>query len=321
MLRNKISDDKLRHALAGLSFFGLLIYWWQADYFGYELLSEIAIFAILAMSLDFIAGFGGLVSLGQAALFGAGAYIYAYASINLALPISASMIISVLSVSVISFLTACVIIRLHGLFFIVMTLVLGAMGYEFVFKNRVLGGDDGLSGIPRMDLNAIGINTADPQVFSFLLLTMAALVYLFLWRLLRSPFGDVLQALHDNESRMRALGVSAWNYRVAAFTVAGFLSGLAGVLSAQHIMFISPQLLHWTHSGEILVMIILGGIETLVGGIIGAIFLVFLRHEMSAYTDYWGFFLGAFLIFVILLGGRGLVGWIDYLWNRYAAKK
>ncbi len=318
MPKNRLKDDKLRHSLALLSFLGLLVYWWQADYFGYELVAEIAIFSILAMSLDFIAGFGGLVSLGQAALFGGGAYLYAYSNLFLGIPIFASMAIAVLIMAFIGFLMACVIVRLHGLFFIVMSLVIGAMGYEFVFKNRTLGGDDGLSGIARMDLSFLGINTAEPHIFSLLLLFIAAFIYFILWRLLRSPFGDILQALHDNEGRMRALGVSAWGYRVTAFTISAAFSAFAGCLSAQHVMFISPQLLHWTHSGEILVMVILGGIETLVGGIIGAIALVFLRHEISNYTDYWGFFLGLFLILIILSGGRGIFGFIEYLWNRYA---
>ena len=304
-----------------MSFGGLFAYWFYADYFGYELLAEIAIFAILAMSLDFIAGFGGLVSLGHAALFGGGAYLYALFAVVWGLPTWFSMLAAVVLVALLAFAVAMAIIRLRGLFFIIMTLALGSMGYEFLFKNRTLGGDDGFGGLPRLDLSGLGIDTSNPAQMCLILLILAVLIYLLLVRLVASPFGAALQASKDNSGRMQMLGLSVHRHQVIAFTIAGAIAGFAGVLSAQHSQFISPQLLHWTTSGEVLIMVILGGIQSLVGAVIGAVLLVFLRHEISAYTDYWGFFLGLFLIFTVMSGKAGIVGFLETYLKRFKEKK
>ena len=201
------------------------------------------------------------------------------------------------------------------MFFIVITLAIGEMGYEFFFKNRALGGDDGLSGIQRLDLSAIGVDLNDPGVFALFSIAVAAIAYLLLVRLLASPYGAVLTGLHDNPGRMRALGLPVRAYQTSIFAVSGALAGLAGTLSAQHTQFITPNLLHWTTSGEVLVMVILGGLGTLVGPVIGAVVLTLLRHELSNVTDYWGFWLGFFLILIVLGGKNGIVGWLAAGWD------
>lgn len=319
--RFALSRDKFRHALACFSFAGLFACWWNAGYFGYELLAEIAIFAILAMSLDFIAGFGGLVSLGHAALFGCGAYLYALFTLIWQVAPWLSMLAAIMATAIIAFAVALVIVRIRGIFFIIMTLALGSIGYEFIFKNRTLGGDDGFGGLPRLDLSALNIDSGNAAQFCLLLLIVSVLVYGILVRLIGSPFGSALQASKDNAERMQILGLAVHRQQVIAFTIAGALAGLAGVLSAQHSQFISPQLLHWTTSGEVLIMVILGGLQSLVGAIIGAILLVFLRHEISAYTDYWGFFLGLFLLATVISGKAGIVGFLENLCVRDKAAR
>lgn len=304
-----------RHALAVLTLAALLIFWTQAGYFGMEILAEIAIFAILAMSLDLAAGYAGLVSLGHAALFGCGAYMFALFTVLWGWPASLAVVLATLATGAVALIIGAVVTRVQGVFFIVITLAIGEMGYEFFFKNRALGGDDGLSGIQRLDLSAIGVDLNDPGVFALFSIAVAAIAYLLLVRLLASPYGAVLTGLHDNPGRMRALGLPVRAYQTSIFAVSGALAGLAGTLSAQHTQFITPNLLHWTTSGEVLVMVILGGLGTLVGPVIGAVVLTLLRHELSNVTDYWGFWLGFFLILIVLGGKNGIVGWLAAGWD------
>ncbi len=309
------NNAAFRHALALATIAALLLYWTQAGYFGMEILAEIAVFAILAMSLDLAAGYAGLVSLGHAALFGFGAYMYALFTVLWGWPASLAMVLATLSTGVIALIIGAVVTRVQGVFFIVITLAAGEMGYEFFFKNRALGGDDGLAGIPRLDLAAIGIDLNDSSVFALFLIAAAIGIYLLLLRLLASPYGAVLTGLHDNPGRLRALGLPVRAYQTSIFAFSGALAGFAGTLSAQHTQFITPDLLHWTTSGEVLVMVIVGGLGTLIGPVIGAAMLTLLRHELSNVTDYWGFWLGFFLILIVLGGKNGIVGWLSAGWD------
>ena len=308
-------NRRFRHSLSLVVLLIMLAYWSQADYFGFEIIAEIAVFAILAMSLDLIAGYAGMVSLGHAALFGFGAYIYALFTTIWGWPASLGMAGATLATGIVALLVGSVVTRVHGIFFIMITLAIGEMGYEFFFKNRTLGGDDGLAGIDRLDLSAIGVDLMDPASFALFVIVVAAVVYLLLLRLLASPYGKVLVGLHDNPGRLRALGLPVRAYQTSAFALSGLVAGLAGTLTAQHTLFISPNLLHWTTSGEVLVMIILGGLGTLVGAVVGAGALVLLRHELSNYTEYWGFWMGLFLIAIVLGGRNGLVGWLEWAWQ------
>ncbi len=293
-----------RHLLALALFVALLIWHSQAEYYGFELLAEIAVFAMLAMSLDLLAGYGGMVSLGHAALFGTGAYLFAWLSgdaVGLSAPLAMAVALAVGAVAV----------RVEGIFFIMITLGFGQMGYEFFFQNRALGGDDGLFGIPRLDLSSFGIDLSDPRAFALFALLCAAAVYLLLAWVLATPVGAVLKGLHANPGRLRALGLRVLVYRAAAFAFAGTIAGFAGSISAQHTQFITPHLLNWTTSGEVLVMVIFGGLATLVGPVLGALALVLLRHEFSGITDYWGAVMGGFLIVIVLSRRNGLVGLLE----------
>ena len=306
-----------RHLLAIALLAALLVWHSQAEYFGFELLAEIAVFAILAMSLDLLAGYGGMVSLGHAALFGTGAYLYAWLGSDL-VGISAPMAMlgAVIGTGLIAVAVGAVAMRVEGIFFIMITLGFGQMGYEFFFQNKALGGDDGLYGIQRLDLSDVGVDLTDPGTFAMAAILSAALVYLLLAWVLTTPFGAILKGLHANPKRLRALGLRVLVYRTAAFGFAGALAGFAGSITAQHTQFITPHLLNWTTSGEVLVMVILGGLATLVGPVIGAVALVLLRHELSSLTDYWGAVMGGFLILVVLSRQNGLVGLAELLLRR-----
>jgi branched-chain amino acid transport system permease protein len=303
-----------RHLLA-LALFAALFAWHsQAEYYGFELLAEIAVFAILAMSLDLLAGYGGMVSLGHAALFGLGAYLYSWLGSDM-VGLSAPLAIlgAAFGTGVIALAVGAVAVRVEGIFFIMITLGFGQMGHEFFFQNKALGGDDGLFGIQRLDLSGIGIDLSDPGSFALAALVSAALVYVLLAWVLATPFGAVLKGLHANPNRLRALGLRVLTYRAAAFAFSGTVAGFAGSISAQHTQFITPHLLNWTTSGEVLIMVILGGLGTLVGPVVGAVVLVLLRHELSSITDYWGAIMGGFLILVVLSRQNGLVGLVERL--------
>ncbi len=310
-----------RPLLTLATFAGLLFYWLTADFFGFEILAEIAIFAILAMALDLLAGYGGLVSLAQGALFGIGAYAFAYASAALAIPVPQAILLAMLVTGAIALAIGALASGVTGIFFIMITLAIGEMAHEFFFKSKAFGGDDGFFGIPRLDLSGLGIDLMDPASFTLLLLAAVLVIFLLLRWLVASPFGLTLIGIHENSHRLRALGLPVRLYKTMAFAVAGMISGFAGTLIAQHTSFISPELLHWTTSGEILVMLIVGGLGTLVGPLVGVTLVVLLKHFLGEHTDYWQFWLGLVLIAVVLSGRNGLVGALEEIWQRLTGRR
>ncbi len=297
-----------RHLLPAALLAAVLAWWSGAGFFGHELIATAAVFAILCMSLDLIAGYAGMVSLGHAAFFGAGAYLYAGATLFLGWPAPLAMAAATAGCGLLALVVGAVSARTHGLFFMMVTLAFGQIGHEIVFRSRTFGGSDGLAGVPRLDLSALGIDLFSPAAFSLYTLAAAACVYLLLAWLVTTPFGQVMKAVRESERRARALGVPVRAHRSASFAIAGAIAGFAGTLTAQHLSLVTPQLLHWTTSGEILVMAILGGLGTLAGPALGAVALTLARHEIGAYTDYWSFWLGLLLVAVVVVEPRGLAG-------------
>ncbi len=298
-----------------------IVYGWTAGYFGRELLTEVAILAILAISLDLVAGYGGMVSLAHGALFGAGAYVFAAVALLAGQGAPLGLCAAVLATGGFGWAIGAVTARTHGIFFIMATLALGQMAHVWVFESRLLGGDDGMFGIPRLDLSAVGLDLSDSRTFALVAVGLAALSYAATAWLLTSGFGRTLVGIRANEGRMRAMGLAVWRHKANAFGLSGGLAGVAGAMAAQHTQFISPGLLHWTVSGEALVVVILGGLGTLVGPMLGAAVFVFLKHEIQGQTDHWHLFVGLVLIAVVVSGGRGLYGSLeDRLARRRAAR-
>ena len=211
--------------------------------------------------------------------------------------------------------------RTKGIFFIMATLAFGEMAHAYVFASTTLGGDDGLTGVKRLDLSAIGINLQDPFQFALFALAALAVAYALAAAVLRSGFGRTLVGIRSNETRMRALGLPVWRYKAVAFGMSGAIAGLAGAIAAQHLMFVSPEMLVWTVSGEALVVVILGGLGTLAGPALGAAIFVFLKHEISSLTDHWHMVVGVVLIVAVMSGGRGIFGQIEHYAERNAARR
>ncbi len=301
----------LRSAVLIICLAGLGIYALYGGYFAREIVAEIVILAILAISLDIVAGFGGMHSLFQGALMGVAAYGYGVASsmygFNPWIAVFAGLALSIFFGTAVGFVTS----RTTGIFFIMATLAFGQLAYNLVFHARVLGGDDGMSGIPRLDLSWLGINMTKSLPFTFFALFVLALVYVAAAFVMRSAFGRTLVGVHTNEARLAALGANVREIKTLAFCFSSLLAGTAGIVAAQHTQFISPELLVWTVSGEVLIVVILGGLGTLVGPVLGAICFVVVKHEVSKFTSHWPMIVGLVLIATVLAGGRGLFGEIE----------
>jgi branched-chain amino acid transport system permease protein len=268
--------------------------------------SRILIFALAATSLNLILGFGGMISFGHAAFVGLGAY-----SIGILMQggISSAWITWPLAVGV-SALFALVIgaisLRTKGVYFIMITLAFAQMLFYLLVSLKAYGGEDGMS-LAGRSVVATAIDLKQDSTFYYVTLTVFTVAFVGVQRLLNARFGHALQAIHENETRMVAVGFPVYRYKLAAFTLAGGLAGLAGVLVANQSGFVSPALMQWNQSGMLMIMVILGGVGQLYGGVLGAVVFLLLEEVLSSYTIYWQFGLGAMLLAVVLLTPNGLM--------------
>ncbi|HHH39036.1 MAG TPA: branched-chain amino acid ABC transporter permease [Sedimenticola sp.] len=284
-----------------------------------SLFSRLLIYALAAVSLDLIIGYGGMVSLGHAAFFGIGAYVvgimawHEYESLPLfrwpflmegsengLLVFPLAVLVSAAAAGVIGFFS----LRTRGMHFIMITLAFAQMLFFFFVSLETYGGEDGLSLDARTRLPGLDLDE-DNQFYYLCLGLLLAFLYLAR-RLVDSRFGQVIQGIRENERRMLALGFPTLRYKLVCFVIAGAGAGLAGALIANQSEYVSPGLLHWTRSGEILVMLLLGGLGTLFGPVLGAIVLLLMEELLAAYTEYPMVVLGPFLVLVVLFARGGL---------------
>jgi branched-chain amino acid transport system permease protein len=191
-------------------------------------------------------------------------------------------------------------------YFIMLTLAFSQMFYAVAFQAAWLGAEDGIAGVPRPAV--WGISLAQPMSFHLYLVALFALVAFGLWRVVRSPFGRVIVGIHDNEARMQAVGYPVNRYKLLAFVVAGVIAGTAGALYAQFVGSITPDAFFWTTSGEVLLMVIIGGTRTLGGAVLGAGAFILLQSLVSSYTERWMLILGLTFIVFVLFAPGGIVG-------------
>ena len=270
-----------------------------------KLLQEILIWGIFAMSLDLLMGYAGMVSFGHSAFFGVGGYVAALALKQSAGPMSALVLPAAaagLAALVIGFFS----IRVSGVYFIMLTLAFSQMFYAYTFQVGWLGAEDGIVGIPRPTI--AGVSLASTRSFHLYLLALATLIALALRSVVRSPFGHVLRGIRENEARMEALGYAVGRYKLLAFAVAGVLAGTAGALYAQFNGSITPDAFFWTTSGEALLMVIIGGVGSLGGAMLGAAAFILLQSLVSTYTERWMLILGLTFVCFVLFAPGGIVG-------------
>jgi branched-chain amino acid transport system permease protein len=275
-----------------------------------RLLSRIMIYAIVAMSLDLLLGYGGMVSLGHAAFFGVGVYtvgILAHHGVTEAL---LSWPVAVCAATLVSLAIGVVSLRTAGAYFIMITLAFAQMLYYLSNTLKAYGGSDGMRMASRNSFAGI-LPLNRQEVFYYLVLTLTLLIFLLCRRVVRSRFGMAIGGIRENEQRMRSLGYATFRYKLVCFAFSAALAGLAGALMANQTLYVTPSFLHWTQSGHILVMVILGGMGTLIGPMLGALALLLAEEVLSGFTKHWMIFLGPFLIAMVLFGKSGLYGWLS----------
>lgn len=276
------------------------------------MVAQMMIMAIFAMSLDLLQGVTGLVSLGHAAYFGLAGYALAFltpagAPASLWWTLPAAVLGAGLAALVIGFF----VVRTHGIYFIMVTMAFAQMVFYLFFDNRALGGSDGM--YLNFKPDAALFDLEDRRVFYYFTLGCLLLVYALLRRLLWSPFGRALAGIRVNEHRMRAIGYPTFGYKLAAFTLAGALAGLAGYLWAAQSGYVNPELMGFHLSAHAIMMVILGGMGNFAGAILGAFAFEYLLHLFKDLTKHWQLAMGSFIILVVLFAPRGLLGLVTLL--------
>jgi branched-chain amino acid transport system permease protein len=277
--------------------------------FAMTLLTEALILGLLAMSLDLMVGYTRLISFGHAAAYGLGAYASGYLLLHTALPLPFAILAAAALVGVVAIGLAWVCTLAKGVSFSMLTLAFAQLLYAVAFKwTSVTGASDGLAGIPRT-AGPFGL-TAFETKNGYYYLTLACLLgaYAFCRGLVDSPFGTILRGIRENEAKTLSLGYNTRLYKIAVVAISFALGGLAGALYSPFAGFANTELLFWLFSGQVLIMVIVGGQGTLVGPILGAAFFMLLEHVLSQYTESWALFFGLIFIGFVMLAPQGIWG-------------
>ena len=280
-------------------------HWQQLFYVSFA--SRILIYALAASSLNLILGYGGMVSFGHAAFLGTGAYTVAMLMAQGLSSAWASWPLAVVVSALFALVIGAVSLRTRGVYFIMITLAFAQMIYYVFVSLRSYGGEDGLNLTARSGLG-FGLDLASDVTFYYVVLAMVVACLYLMQRLLDARFGQVIQGIRDNEMRMEALGFATYRYKLICFSLAGGAAGLAGALLANQNGFVSPNLLQWTQSGTLMVMVILGGVGYVYGGVLGAGVFLVLEEVLSAYTEHWQLALGLALLAIVLYARGGIAG-------------
>ena len=273
-----------------------------------DVFRRIMIFAIAAISLDLILGYGGMVSFGHAAYLGIGAYAVGIPAFYGVHNGYLQWTIAVLASAVIALAIGSISLRTSGVSFIMITLAFTQMLYYLGNSVEEYGGDDGMRLAMRSTFPGL-VDLRNSTTFYYVVLVLLVASLAFGSRLINSPFGMVIRGARSNEPRMRAIGFSPFRYKLVAFAIAGAMCGLAGALLVNHTEYVTPEFMHWTRSGDIMFMVILGGMGTLGGPVLGAVVLRLLEDLLlPAWTQHWQAILGPFLVLVVLFAKRGLAG-------------
>jgi branched-chain amino acid transport system permease protein len=277
------------------------------DPFMLTLFTRIVIMAIAAVSLNLILGYGGMVSFGHAAYIGVGGYTV---GIMAASGITNGWVqwpVAILVSGLVALLIGLLSLRTKGIFFIMITLALAQLIFYLGNGAYAYGGDDGLTILQRSQFSGLIDLTSKPSLYWLCWVLLAAALYLS-HRIVNSRFGMVIRGARSNDRRMATLGYPVFRYRLAAFVIAGMICGLAGVLTATYTDFISPAMMHWTRSGDLIVMVVLGGMGHLFGPLFGSVLYLLLEEILSGWTEYWKIVFGPILLLVVIFARGGIAG-------------
>src|SRR6516164_6255134 len=280
--------------------------------FALTLFTRVVILALAALSLNLIMGFGGMVSFGHAAYLGIGGYAVGILAKE---GIGSGFVqwpVAVAASAFYALVVGALSLRTRGVYFIMITLAFAQMTYYVAIGLDRYGGDDGLTIYKRSDFSGL-INLSNRVQFYYLCLACLLGIVLLIWRIVNSRFGLVVQGLRSNEQRMQAIGVPAKRYQLVCFVISGTMCGLAGALLANNTDFVSPAVMYWTRSGDLMVMVILGGMGSLFGPAIGAVVYLVLEELLSQVTEYWALIMGPLLLMIVLFGRGGIMGLLGRL--------
>jgi branched-chain amino acid transport system permease protein len=307
-MKNWITPRNFVNAAIVLALVLVPVYAWMVgNSFVLSLSTRIVILAIAAVSLNLILGYGGMVSFGHAAYLGVGGYVVGilakegitsgFVQWPLALVVSALF----------ALIVGALCLRTRGVYFIMITLAFAQMIYYIAVGLDRYGADDGLTIYKRSQFAGL-IDLSNKVVFYYLCLALLLGAIYLCWRLVNSRFGMVIQGARSNDRRMRAIGFPTFRYRLACFVIAGTMCGFAGALLANHTDFISPAVMHWTRSGDLIVMVVLGGMGSLFGPLVGTVALLVLEEALSGITEYWQIIIGPLFLLVVLFARGGIDG-------------
>jgi branched-chain amino acid transport system permease protein len=284
-----------------------------------NLASQVLIYALLAMSLNILVGLGGMVSLGHAAYLGVAAYTNAWLVTNAGVDALSAAVLAVAGTTAMAALLGLLALRAAGLGFLMITLalaqILWGLGYRWA---DLTGGDNGIRLASRPA--PFGIDLASPTHFYYFALVVCSLAFVCLWRLAHSPFGASLRGARDQPRRMRMLGHHVWMLRWIAFTMAGFWGSIAGLLFVYYNQFIHPHSLSLQQSAEALLMVILGGANTFLGPIVGALIITLVKNMASSYVDRWNSLLGLIFVVAVLFMPQGIVPGLKFRWTQFTRR-
>ena len=282
---------------------------WLLARYQLSILTDVLIFGLFALSLDLILGYTGMVSFGHAAYFGLGAYGSALVLLHFGQPIPVALLAGALLAGVVATPVAWFSTRATGIYFAMLTLAFAQFLYTVAYKWRDLtGGSDGIAGVPKTALFWGGPSLASPRALYFVVAGAVVLSLVLCRILVRSPFGRALQAIRENERRFVSLGRDPRAFKMIVFVIAAFFAGLAGALFAPFRGFASPEVMFWVLSGQGLMMVVMGGVGTLVGPIVGAMVFILVQEILSSYTEHWMIFTGAIFVLMVIFLPGGLMG-------------
>jgi branched-chain amino acid transport system permease protein len=272
------------------------------------LAARILVFALAASALNLVLGYGGMVSFGHALFVGLGAYVVGILAFHGVGNGWAHLVVTLVLCVIVGWVTGLISLRCSGIGFIMITLAFAQMFYFLGVSLKQYGGDDGLQIAARSNFAPLSIDS-NTGLYYFAYGLLLATLYLS-WRFVHARFGRVLRAAKSNPRRMRMLGFPILRYQVTAYVISGCLCGIAGLLLANLTRFTSPAYMYWTISGDLIVMVMLGGISTVVGPLVGAAVYVILETVIAGYTQHWMLVMGPVIVLIALLAKRGIYGFL-----------
>ena len=271
-------------------------------------------FALFACAFNLLIGYVGLISFGHAMFFGWASYLTAYAAKSWGLPPEPAIIIGTATAAVLGVAAGGLAIRRQGIYFAMITLALAQMTYFFALEAKFTGGEDGIQGVPRGRLFGIFDLSHEMTMYVFILVVVLT-GFLLVYRIINSPFGEVLKAIRENEQRAISLGYKTEHYKLVAFALSATLAGLAGSLNALVFQLASLSDVHWTMSGDVVLMTLLGGLGTVFGPVVGAFLVITMQNYLAPFGQWVLVIQGTVFVVCVLAFRRGIVGEIARIWR------